>query len=135
MITQSARLYLQHFALFIADLQHVRFSKHVWHLVNYVAYVDVQAGEVWTEVMSELQVENVRPVTPDHEALEAISTAVKMRAEQVKQVQQELLDAQKQQDLMEEQEFYAQVSQFTFYFVHSIVICIGSSVSGWLVAA
>jgi len=85
--------------------------------------------------MSELQVENVRPVTPDREALEAISTAVKMRAEQVKQVQQELLDAQKQQDLMEEQEFYAQVSQFTFYFVHSIVICIGSSVSGWLVAA
>ena len=114
MITQSARLYLQHFALFIADLRHVRFSKHVWHLVNYVAYVDVQAGEVWTEVMSELQVENVRPVTPDREALEAISTAVKMRAEQVKQVQQELLDAQKQQDLMEEQEFYAQVSQFTF---------------------
>ena len=75
-----------------------------------VACVDVQAGEVWTEVMSELQVENVRPVTPDREALEAISMAINIRAEQVIQVQQELLDAQKQQDLMEEQEFYAQVS-------------------------
>ena len=60
--------------------------------------------------MSELQVENVRPVTPDREALEAVSTAVHIRAEQVRQVQQELLEAQKQQDLIEEQEFYAQVS-------------------------
>jgi len=70
----------------------------------------VQSGEVWTEVMSELQVENVRPVTPDREALEAISTAINIRAEQVMQVQHELLEAQKQQDLMDEQEFYAQVS-------------------------
>jgi len=74
------------------------------------ASVYMQAGEVWTEVMSELQVENVRPVTPDREALEAILTAVSIRAEQVKQVQHELLEAQKQQDLMEEQEFYAQVN-------------------------
>ena len=69
----------------------------------------MQAGEVWTEVMSELQIENVRPVTPDREALEAISSAIHIRAEQVKDVQHELLDAQKQQDLMDEQEFYAQV--------------------------
>jgi len=64
---------------------------------------------VWKEVMSELDVENVRPVTPDRETLEAISTAVNIRAEQVAQLQQELLEAQKQQDLLDEQEFFAQV--------------------------
>ena len=60
--------------------------------------------------MSELQVENVRPVSPDREALEAVSTAVDIRAEQVIQMQHELLDAQKQQDLLDEQEFFAQVN-------------------------
>jgi len=61
------------------------------------------------EVMAELEVENVRPVTPDREALETISVAVNIRAKQVIQVQHELLEAQRQQELMEEQEFYAQV--------------------------
>ena len=60
--------------------------------------------------MSELEVENVRPITPDRETLEAISTAINIRAQQVVNVQHELLDAQKQQDLLDEQEFFAQVS-------------------------
>jgi len=68
--------------------------------------------------MSELQVENVRPVTPDRDALEAISTAINIRGEQVMQVQHELLEAQKQQDLMDEQEFYAQVSIYPVFNIH-----------------
>ena len=60
--------------------------------------------------MSELEVENVRPVTPDREILEAVTIAINIRAEQVVQVQHELLEAQKQQDLLDEQEFFAQVS-------------------------
>jgi len=60
--------------------------------------------------MSELQVENVRPVTPDRESLEAVAMAINIRAEQVGQIQREQLDAQKQQDLLDEQEFFAQVS-------------------------
>jgi len=65
---------------------------------------------VWTEVISELQVENVRPVTPDRESLEAVAMAINIRAEQVGQIQREQLDAQNQQDLLDEQEFFAQVS-------------------------
>jgi cilia- and flagella-associated protein 69 len=59
--------------------------------------------------MAELEVECVRPVTPDKEALDAISSAIQIRAEQVQQVQRELLEAQMQQDLMDEQECYTQV--------------------------
>ena len=65
---------------------------------------------MWTEVIAELELENVRPTTPDKEALEAISTAIQIRTEQVQIVQNELLDAQKQQDLLDEQECYAKVS-------------------------
>lgn len=61
--------------------------------------------------MAELEVESVRPVTPDREALDAISSAIQIRAEQVQQVQRELLEAQMQQDLMDEQECYTQVSR------------------------
>ena len=66
-------------------------------------------GEVWTEVANELNDENVRPVTPDREALKAITETALDRANHVLSVQKELLDAQNQQDLLEEQEFYAEV--------------------------
>ena len=66
-------------------------------------------GEVWSEVITELEQDNIRPTTPDKEALEAISRTVDERAEHVLEVQRELLDAQLQQHLIDEQEFYAEV--------------------------
>lgn len=66
-------------------------------------------GEVWSETIGELQLENVRPVTPDQEAMEAISRAIEERAVIVAATQQELIEAQKNQDVIDEQEFYAQV--------------------------
>ena len=59
--------------------------------------------------MSELDQEAVRPITPDQEALEVISRTVHDRAQHVRDVQQELLEAQHQQDLLDEQEHYAEV--------------------------
>lgn len=97
----------------LISLLFLQFSADVTDDYCVVSY-RMQSGEVWTEVMSELQEENVRPVTPDRDALEAISAAINIRAEQVIQVQQELLEAQKQQDLTDEQEFYAQVSLCIF---------------------
>jgi len=71
-------------------------------------------GEVWTEVISELEQEQVRPTTPDLEAVEAISRAIENRAEIVAGTQLELLEAQNSQDMLNEQEFYAEVSgQYT----------------------
>ncbi len=69
---------------------------------------------MWSEVISELSQDGVRPITPDREALEAISRTVDERASHVLEVQKELLDAQLQQDLIDEQEYYAEVMK-TFY--------------------
>ena len=66
-------------------------------------------GEVWTEVLSELDQEHVRPTTPDLEAVEAISRAIENRAEIVAGTQQELLEANNNQEILDEQEFYAEV--------------------------
>ncbi|XP_059159997.1 cilia- and flagella-associated protein 69-like isoform X2 [Physella acuta] len=74
-------------------------------------YLDFKMGEVWSETIQELQAENVRPVTPDQEALEAISRAIEERAMIVSTTQQELVEAQKNQDVLEEQEFYAEIRE------------------------
>ena len=68
-----------------------------------------QLGEVWTELMDELTTEQIRPVTPDREALEAVSRTINDRAEHVCLVQKELLEAQHQQNILDEQEHYAEV--------------------------
>ena len=61
--------------------------------------------------MAELLLENVRPITPDCEALEVIRRTSSERADHVLNIQKQLLIAQYQQDLQEEQEFYARVSE------------------------
>lgn len=60
-------------------------------------------------MIEELHQEGVRPVSPDQEAIEAISRAISERAEAVLSTQQEILEGQDKQDLLDEQEFYAQV--------------------------
>ena len=65
-------------------------------------------------VTTTLQVENVRPVTPDAEAMEAIARAIEERAQIVTSTQSELLEAQRNQDILDEQEFYAEVSVCVF---------------------
>ena len=73
--------------------------------------MDLKLGEVWTEVISELQMEGVRPVTPDMEAIEAISRGIEERAQIVCGTQIELLEAQQNQDVLDEQEFYAEIRE------------------------
>lgn len=74
-------------------------------------YLNLKVGEVWTEVISELAEECIRPITPDREAMEAISSAIRIRTEQIVQVQKDLLEVQAQQDLINEQEYYAEVRE------------------------
>jgi len=74
-------------------------------------YLDFKLGEVWYEVIKELEQEGVKPITPDNEAIEAISRTLDDRAEHVLDVQKELLDAQNQQDLIDEQENYAEIRE------------------------
>ena len=54
-------------------------------LILVVAFV-LQLGEVWTEIGEELELQNIRPITPDREALQAIERTVEDRSRHVKQV-------------------------------------------------
>ncbi|XP_064647870.1 cilia- and flagella-associated protein 69-like isoform X2 [Lineus longissimus] len=74
-------------------------------------YLDFKLGEVWTEIFEELEQEGVRPVTPDQEALETIQRAVEERAQGCALTQAELLEAQHSQNLMDEQEYYAEIRE------------------------
>lgn len=73
-------------------------------------------GEVWNEVITELNTEQLRPVTPDMEAIEAISRAIEERVHIVAGTQHELLEAQNNQDALDEQEFYSEVQFFVLHF-------------------
>ena len=66
-------------------------------------------GEVWTEIQKELTNENIRPISPDVEALEWISRCIEQEGIRVTKIQEELIEAMKTQDGIEEVEFYNQV--------------------------
>lgn len=105
-----AKLYALFCKIGFIDLPGLTTEDHVT-LTIIEHYLDFKLGEVWTEVITELQSEGLRPITPDGEALEAISRTVQDRATHVVEVQKELLQAQNQQHLMEEQEFYAEIRE------------------------
>ena len=65
---------------------------------------------MWQEIASELMSEGLRPVSPDMEALETISRAAVERAKGVAMLQSELLEAEEQQNLHDEKQFYAEVN-------------------------
>ncbi|XP_013410709.1 cilia- and flagella-associated protein 69 [Lingula anatina] len=74
-------------------------------------YMDFKLGEVWSEVITELDAEGIRPVTPDQEAIETISRAIVDRADSVVGTQKDMLLSQQHQSLMEEQEHYAEIRE------------------------
>nr|KAG5707622.1 hypothetical protein BaRGS_031004 [Batillaria attramentaria] len=105
-----AKIYSIFCKIGFTDLPGLTVEDHVT-LVIIEKYLDFKMGEVWTETMKELEVENVRPVTPDAEAMEAISRAIDERAQIVASTQSELLEAQHNQDILDEQEFYAEIRE------------------------
>lgn len=105
-----AKIYSLFCTVGFTDLPGLTVEDHVT-LTMIEKYLDFKMGEVWMETIKELEVENVRPVTPDLEAMEAISRAVEERAQIVAATQQELLEAQHNQDILDEQEFYAEIRE------------------------
>lgn len=83
-------------------------SSRNFHSYNSFFYV-LKVGEVWKEISDELRVENVRPITPDQEAMETISKASVERAKGVAMLQGRLLDAENYQNLQDEKQLYAEV--------------------------
>ena len=72
---------------------------------------------MWTEIASELPAEGVRPTTPDREALDTMTRAALERAKGVAMLQSELLEAEEQQNLHDEKQFYAEVNPGHTYFL------------------
>ncbi|PVD30636.1 hypothetical protein C0Q70_09909 [Pomacea canaliculata] len=105
-----AKIYSFFCKIGFTDLPGLTVDDHVT-LTIIEKYLDFKIGEVWTEIMKELEMENVRPVTPDAEAMEAISRAIEERAQIVAATQAELLEAQRNQDILDEQEFYAEIRE------------------------
>ncbi|XP_041367843.1 cilia- and flagella-associated protein 69-like [Gigantopelta aegis] len=105
-----AKIYSIFCKIGFAELPGLDVADHVT-LTMIEKYLDFKIGEVWTETINELEMEHIRPVSPDLEALEAISRAVEERAQIVGGTQIELLEAQRNQDILDEQEFYAEIRE------------------------
>ncbi|XP_053265440.1 cilia- and flagella-associated protein 69 isoform X1 [Podarcis raffonei] len=72
-------------------------------------YLDFKVGEIWSEIYAELKKENIKPVTPDHEALQVIMEAFENVGKMVISLQTEMLESQQYQELREEEKSYAKI--------------------------
>ncbi|XP_078375930.1 cilia- and flagella-associated protein 69-like [Oculina patagonica] len=74
-------------------------------------YLDFKMLEVWQEIKVELEQENIRPVSPDVDNMMEISRILNDRAAGVSAAQNQLLQAQRNQELIEEEEYYESIKE------------------------
>lgn len=74
-------------------------------------YLDFKMLEVWNEIKVELEQENIRPVSPDVSSMNDITKILNDRAAAVSATQDQLLQAQRNQDLIEEEEYYESIKE------------------------
>lgn len=72
-------------------------------------YLDFKLGEVFKEINTELKIDGIEPIPPDQEALETILRATEDRVLTVNMNQQLMANTFKQQEYMQEKEFYYQI--------------------------
>ncbi|XP_056154003.1 cilia- and flagella-associated protein 69-like [Lampris incognitus] len=72
-------------------------------------YLDFKVGEVWEEIRRELALDDVRPVTPDEEALDTISRIAEDTARRVVEEQGSFLEQQEKADISEEKLMYTEI--------------------------
>ncbi|XP_062844662.1 cilia- and flagella-associated protein 69-like [Trichomycterus rosablanca] len=73
-------------------------------------YLDFKIGEVWNEITAELELEGVRPVSLDAEALSTIAQTSENTAKYVYQMQQSIIKQKEQEELQEEKQVYQEMS-------------------------
>lgn len=77
---------------------------------------------MWGEVKAELELEGVRLVSPDAEALSSIVQESVEKAKHVFLLQQSIIDQKEQEDLQQEKHAYEEVKDlFFFFWVHTFV--------------
>uniref|UniRef100_A0A8C5WL50 Cilia and flagella associated protein 69 n=1 Tax=Leptobrachium leishanense TaxID=445787 RepID=A0A8C5WL50_9ANUR len=69
-------------------------------------YLDFKVGEVWKEIRAELEAENIKPVTSDHEVLDVIAKATENISKTVASHQMEIIEHHQQAERQEEQQTY-----------------------------
>jgi len=74
-------------------------------------YLDFKMLEVWHEIKVELEQEDIRPVSPDVDNMMEITRILNDRAAGVSATQNQLLQAQRNQELIEEEEYYEFVKE------------------------
>ncbi|XP_068670684.1 cilia- and flagella-associated protein 69-like [Montipora foliosa] len=74
-------------------------------------YLDFKMLEVWNEIKVELEQENIRPVSPDSDSMSEITKILNDKATAVSETQNQLLQAQCNQDLIEEEEYYESIKE------------------------
>ncbi|XP_014677258.1 PREDICTED: cilia- and flagella-associated protein 69-like [Priapulus caudatus] len=74
-------------------------------------YLDLKVGEVWNEIIAELEEEGLRPISPDQEALTTVQRATLARAETVARKQQDVVEAKQQQELLDEKACYDEIRE------------------------
>lgn len=70
-----------------------------------------QSGEVWIEIVKELELENVEPLKDDKAVCDALLQRVKECCQLNMQFQLKLIESQKNMDALDEQELYAEVRE------------------------
>lgn len=75
----------------------------------------VQIAEVWDEITAELELEGVRPVTPDTEVLSTIAQLSEDKAKHVSSLQQSIVDRKEQEELQQEKHAYEEVMKDFFF--------------------
>lgn len=76
---------------------------------------------MWNEVTAELELEGVRPVTPDAEAIGAIARTSEDKVKHVSSLQQSVVDQKEQEDLHQEKHAYEEVKNDLFLFIHTSI--------------
>ncbi|XP_026204065.1 cilia- and flagella-associated protein 69 [Anabas testudineus] len=72
-------------------------------------YLDFKVCEVWEEISRELRLANVRPVSPDEEALSTICKISEDTARKVIAEQNSILEQQEKEDISEEELMYTEM--------------------------
>ncbi|PAA75987.1 hypothetical protein BOX15_Mlig017060g2, partial [Macrostomum lignano] len=105
-----AKIYALFYRIGFVDLPGINAEDHVT-LTLIERYLDYKLGEVWDEVQRELELEQVRPVTPDREALDWINKCTEQETLLVAKTQSELMDAKRDQEVSEEQALYSELRE------------------------
>ncbi|RTG80463.1 uncharacterized protein DC041_0006331, partial [Schistosoma bovis] len=109
---QNTSLQMNIYALFLRlgfnNQENLTFKDQIT-LKKIESYFDLKMAETWTNIQTDLDNKQIRPITPDIELLSCISEWCKKQINNVQSKQQEILDATKTYESTEEQKYYSSI--------------------------